>query len=225
MTRDEVGAYKPYLWEQNVFEKGNETWQILTRRKSAWCRHCTKQKKKNKTNRKNTTNKQEENKKSPLEDVKKWEILWDWRDFSLSTQFLGFVCPKRFVDLKKLDIETLPMNSDGNLSSVNLLRAWLCSRAIKSSSVDNWRGRVFNSLDSFCSTALLRSNATVFGIDWHASRGNKRLFLLCYFFWRFFLLDTPPINPLNSYDIKDKLAERCNIHFTRHRFLVYRDDR
>lgn len=22
VTRDEVGAYKPYLWEQNVFEKG-----------------------------------------------------------------------------------------------------------------------------------------------------------------------------------------------------------
>lgn len=23
VTRDEVGAYKPYLWEQSVFEKGN----------------------------------------------------------------------------------------------------------------------------------------------------------------------------------------------------------
>lgn len=23
-TRDEVGAYKPYLWEQNVFKKGKE---------------------------------------------------------------------------------------------------------------------------------------------------------------------------------------------------------
>jgi len=22
VTRDEVGAYKPYLWEQSVFEKG-----------------------------------------------------------------------------------------------------------------------------------------------------------------------------------------------------------